>query len=130
MTKYEQMSNLMITRPRSELAKFAKRYRISMAKEAAMIVLPIIAPGKEDTFLSKIVPSSANESEITYKVTQQLIEVYYATADQKKKKKQLQILLLSASNFTKEKLLQFVPPKIDAARKHASMKGPGQILNN
>lgn len=86
MTKYEQMSNLMITRPRSELAKFAKRYRISMAKEAAMIVLPIIAPGKEDTFLSKIVPSSANESEITYKVTQQLIEVYYATADQKKKK--------------------------------------------
>lgn len=85
MTKYEQMSNLMITRPRSELAKFAKRYRISMAKEAAMIVLPIIAPGKEDTFLSKIVPSSANESEITYKVTQQLIEVYYATADQKKK---------------------------------------------
>lgn len=86
MTKYEQMSNLMITRPRSELAKFAKRYRIRMAKEAAMIVLPIIAPGKEDTFLSKIVPSSANESEITYKVTQQLIEVYYATADQKKKK--------------------------------------------
>lgn len=85
MTKYEQMSNLMITRPRSELAKFAKRYRIRMAKEAAMIVLPIIAPGKEDTFLSKIVPSSANESEITYKVTQQLIEVYYATADQKKK---------------------------------------------
>lgn len=84
MTKYEQMSNLMITRPRSELAKFAKRYRNSMAKEAAMIVLPIIAPGKEDTFLSKIVPSSANESEITYKVTQQLIEVYYATADQKK----------------------------------------------
>lgn len=126
MTKYEQMSNLMITRPRSELAKFAKRYRISMAKEAAMIVLPIIAPGKEDTFLSKIVPSSANESEITYKVTQQLIEVYYATADQKKK--QLQILLLFASNFTKEKLLQFVPPKIDAARKHAPMKGPGQIL--
>lgn len=128
MTKYEQMSNLMITRPRSELAKFAKRYRISMAKEAAMGRTPIIAPGKEDTFLSKIVPSSANESEITYKVTQQLIEVYYATADQKKK--QLQILLLFASNFTKEKLLQFVPPKIDAARKHASMKGPGQILNN
>lgn len=92
-----------------------------------MIVLPIIAPGKEDTFLSKIGPSSANESEITYKVTQQLIEVYYATADQKK---ELQILLLFASNFTKEKLLQFVPPKIDAARKHASMKGPGQILNN
>lgn len=85
MTKYEQMSNLMITRPRSELAKFAKRYRISMAKEAAMGRTPIIAPGKEDTFLSKIVPSSANESEITYKVTQQLIEVYYATADQKKK---------------------------------------------
>lgn len=84
MTKYEQMSNLMITRPRSELAKFAKRYRISMAKEAAMGRTPIIAPGKEDTFLSKIVPSSANESEITYKVTQQLIEVYYATADQKK----------------------------------------------
>lgn len=46
MTKYDQMSNLMITRPRSELAKFAKRYRNSMAKEAAMIVLPIIAPGK------------------------------------------------------------------------------------
>lgn len=84
MTKYDQMSNLMITRPRSELAKFAKRYRISKAKETAMIVLPIIAPGKEDTFLSKIGSSSANESEITYKVTQQLIEVYYATADPKK----------------------------------------------
>lgn len=64
-----------------------------------MIVLPIIAPGKEDTFLSKIGPSSANESEITYKVTQQLIEVYYATADQKK---ELQILLLFASNFTRK----------------------------
>lgn len=119
MTKYDQMSNLMITRPRSELAKFAKRYRISKAKETAMIVLPIIAPGKEDTFLSKIGSSSANESEITYKVTQQLIEVYYATADPKKN--QLQILLLFASNFTKEKLLQFVPPltqpKIDSARK-------------
>lgn len=49
---------------------------------------------------------------------------------QQTKKKQLQILLLFAGNFTKEKLLQFVPPKIDAARKHASMKGPGQIRNN
>lgn len=64
-----------------------------------MIVLPIIAPGKEDTFLSKIGPSSANESEITNKVIQQLIEVYYATADQKK---ELQILLLFASNFTRK----------------------------
>lgn len=49
---------------------------------------------------------------------------------QQQTKKQVHILSLFASNFTKEKLLQFVPPKIDAARKHASMKGPGQILNN
>lgn len=36
-------------------------------------------------------------------------------------------------NFTKEKLYHFVLPlkklKIDAAWKHASVKGPGQILN-
>lgn len=97
-----------------------------------MIVLPIIAPGKEDTFLSKIGPSSANESEITYKVTQQLIEVYYATADQNKKRAADFVII--CEQLYKEKLLQFVPPltqpKIDAARKHASMKGPGQILNN
>lgn len=96
-----------------------------------MIVLPIIAPGKEDTFLSKIGPSSANESEITNKVIQQLIEVYYATADQKKRAADFVII---CEQLYKEKLLQFVPPltqpKIDAARKYASMKGPGQILNN
>lgn len=69
MKRYEQKSNLMITRPWSVLAKFAQRYRISNAKEAAMIVLPIIAREQEDTILSKIGPSSANESEITYIIT-------------------------------------------------------------
>lgn len=111
MTKYEQMSNLMITRPRSELAKFAKRYRISMAKEAAMIVLPIIAPGKEDTFLSKIVPSSANESEITYKVTQQLIEVYYATADQKKKKNSCRFCYYLRATLQRKSFFSLYHPK-------------------
>lgn len=78
----------------------------------------------------KISPSSAIESEVTDRVTQQLIEAYYATAD----KKQLQIFSLFARNFTKETLLQFVQPqtqpKIDAARNHASVIGPGHILNS
>lgn len=50
------------------------------------------------------------------------------------RQKQLYILSLFASNFTKEKLLQFEPPltqpKIDAAKKNAPMKGPEQILDN
>lgn len=108
-----------LTRPWSELAKSAKYYYISKAKEAVMIVLSIIAPGQEDTILSKLSPSSTNESDATDKA-----------AD---KKTQLQILSLFANNFTKEKLLQLVPSltqsKIDAARKHASVIGPGQILN-
>lgn len=119
-----------LTRPWSELAKSAKYYYISKAKEAVMIVLSIIAPGQEDTILSKLSPSSTNESDATDKATQQLIEAYHVTAD---KKTQLQILSLFANNFTKEKLLQLVPSltqsKIDAARKHASVMGPGQILN-
>lgn len=119
-----------LTRPWSELAKSAKYYYISKAKEAVMIVLSIIAPGQEDTILSKLSPSFTNESDATDKATQQLIEAYHVTAD---KKTQLQILSLFANNFTKEKLLQLVPSltqsKIDAARKHASVMGPGQILN-
>lgn len=46
----------------------------------------------------------------------------------------MHILSLFASNFTKEKLLQFVPQltqhQIDAATKHTSVMGPGQILNS
>lgn len=80
-----------LTRPWSELAKSAKYmyYYISKAKEAVMIVLSIIAPGQEDTILSKLSPSSTNESDATDKATQQLIEAYHVTAD---KKTQLQIL--------------------------------------
>lgn len=119
-----------LTRPWSELAKSAKYYYISKAKEAVMIVLSIIAPGQEDTILSKLSPSSTDESDATDKATQQLIEAYHVTTD---KKTQLQILSLFANNFTKEKLLQLVPSltqsNIDAARKHASVMRPGQILN-
>lgn len=53
---------------------------------------------------------------------------------QTKKKKRAADFVIICEQLYKEKLLQFVPPltqpKIDAARKHASMKGPGQILNN
>ncbi|XP_061172966.1 uncharacterized protein LOC133182226 [Saccostrea echinata] len=119
-----------LTRPWSELAKSAKYYYISKAKEAVMIVLSIIAPGQENTILAKICQTSENESKEIDKATQQLIEAYHATAD---KKTQQQILSLFVNNFTKQKLLQLIPSltqsKIDAARKHASVIGPGQMLN-
>ncbi|XP_062609789.1 uncharacterized protein LOC134271605 [Saccostrea cucullata] len=119
-----------LTRPWSELAKSAKYYYISKAKEAVMIVLSIIAPGQEDTILAKICPTSENESKEIDKATKQLIDAYHATSD---RKTQQQILSLFVNNFTKQKLLQLIPSltqsKIDAARKHASVIGPGQMLN-
>ena len=46
---------------------------------------------------------------------------------------QIQILSLFADKFTKEKLLELLPGitnfKIDAARRHAALKYPGQMLS-
>lgn len=81
-----------------------------------MIVLSIIAPGQEDTTLSKLSPSSSNESDATDKATQQLIEAYHVTAD---KKTQLQILSLFANNFTKESTWNLMWKAISAEVPHA-----------
>lgn len=95
-----------------------------------MIVLPIITPGKEDTFLSKIGPSSANESEITYKVTQQLIKVYYVTADKNSCIfcHYLRATLQRKSFFSLNH--HWHNPKSMQLKKNAPMKGPEQILDN
>ena len=94
-----------------------------------MIVLSVIAPGQEEVLLKEISSLKTDVGPGDH-ITHQLKEAYYATSD---KRTQLQILSLFVKNYTKQQLLQMIPSltssKIDAARKHASLTGPGQILN-
>jgi hypothetical protein len=63
-------------------------------------------------------------------MTEALIEAYQQQND---RISQLQILSLFVNKLTKETLLKSIPGltlfKIDAARKHAALTSPGQILH-
>ena len=126
--QFEPLKSQLNT-PWKNLGKSARYYYSNKAKEAVLIVLGIIAPGQEEIVLSEI--SSKRSTKLdTDEITQQLIEAYHATSD---KKTQLQILSLFVTNFTKQQLIQLIPSltysKIDSARKHAAVTGPGQMLN-
>lgn len=127
----EKKSNLMISRPWSELAKSVKRYCISKAQEGALKVLVY-------HFLRTREHLSLQNRPILCKWMWSIRQSHTTVGRgilRHGRQKQLQILSLFPSKFIKQKLLQFVSPltqsKIDTARarKHASVKGPGQILN-
>ncbi|CAC5416613.1 unnamed protein product [Mytilus coruscus] len=84
------------------------------------------APGQETVLLNSI-QTKKTEIDSTNKC---IIEAYKKVANSRT---QTQILSLIVNNFTKSELQNMIPgvtvSRVDAARKHAMVTGPGNILN-
>lgn len=98
-----------------------------------IIVMPpifniIIAPGQENVLLNAV-QSEADVVE-TDSAPKCIVDAYKHAAISRT---QTQILSLVVNNFTKPELQKMMPgvtiARIDAARKHAMVTGPGNIIN-
>ncbi|CAC5375164.1 unnamed protein product [Mytilus coruscus] len=110
----------------SSISKSSKSYYQKKAQEAIFLILNIIASGQETVLLNSI-QTKKTEIDSTNKC---IIEAYNKDANSWT---QTQILSLIVNNFTKSELQNMIPgvtvSRVDAARKHAMVTGPGNILN-
>lgn len=110
----------------SSICKSSKLYYMKKAREAIHLVLSIIAPGQESILLNAIQP----RTEEVDSTTKCIVDAYNHAANSRT---QTQILSLIVNNFTKTELQKMMPgvtiARIDAARKHAMVTGPGNIIN-
>lgn len=91
------------------------------------LVFSIIAPGQENVLLNAIQSEADVETD---SATKCIVDAYNHAA---KSRTQTQILSLVVNNFTKTELQKMMPgvtiARVDAARKHAMVTGPGNIIN-
>ncbi|VDH99001.1 Hypothetical predicted protein [Mytilus galloprovincialis] len=107
-----------------------KNYYLSKAVESINIVVSYIAPGQEDKILPdvclKLAPANYIEKDT---LIDERIVAYIASNHSDI---QIQILSIFANKYTKEELKKLVPgltiSKIDRARKHATLCGPGDVV--
>ncbi|KAK3095239.1 hypothetical protein FSP39_012015 [Pinctada imbricata] len=134
--KFEPLQS-QLTRPFESLGKSMKSYYLKKADECVHMVLGIIAPDQESVILSALQSKTMKaETDITTltaetdMTTKSIISAYHNAADGRT---QTQILSLIANDHTKTKLQELIPGistfKIDNARKHALVQGPGLILS-
>lgn len=100
---------------------------VTRNKQEKYFLFSIIAPGQENVILNAIQSEADVE---TYSATKCIVDAYNYAA---KSRPQTQILSLAVNNFTKPGLQKMMPgvtiARIDAARKHAMVTGPGNIIN-
>lgn len=91
------------------------------------LVFSIIALGQENVLLNAIQSEADVETD---SATKCIVDAYNHAANSRT---QTQILSLVVNNFTKTELQKMMPGvtigRIDAARKHAMVTGPGNIIN-
>ncbi|CAC5412485.1 unnamed protein product [Mytilus coruscus] len=112
------------------LQRRTKNYYLSKAVEIINIVVSYIAPDQEDKILPdvciKLAPANYIQKDT---LIDELIVAYIASNHSDI---QIQILSIFANKYTKEELKKLVPgltiSKIDRARKHAALCGPGDVV--
>ncbi|VDI18965.1 Hypothetical predicted protein [Mytilus galloprovincialis] len=118
-----------LTKKWEETSKSARSYYTKKARECIELVLSIMAPCQEDILLEKIQINSTQEIKLD-NMTASVMEAFQNTSDSRT---QTQILSIIVNNHTKTGLQTLIPGltinKIDSARKHALVSGPGTILN-
>ncbi|XP_062600026.1 uncharacterized protein LOC134261619 [Saccostrea cucullata] len=119
--------------PWENISRSTKSLYLTIANDAIHVLLEHIVPGQVDKVISELASKhTANEDKLLNEdiLTKALIKAYL---DQDNRLNKVQILSLFAHKFTKEKLLRLIPgmtvAKIDAARRHAALESPGQIIN-
>ncbi|XP_062600965.1 uncharacterized protein LOC134262593 [Saccostrea cucullata] len=121
-----------LTNEWNTLSTSMKSYYSRKAQECVDLILSIIAPGQETFLLDSIQKKFTRNSEKLEldSVTKSVIDAYNKVTDSRT---QTQILSVIVNNFTKTDLQKLIPGltvfKIDSARKHALVKGPGHLLH-
>ncbi|CAC5384685.1 unnamed protein product [Mytilus coruscus] len=121
--------NSQLTKNWENTSKSARSYYTRKARECIELVLSIMAPCQEDILLEKIQINSTQEIKKD-NMTASVMEAFQNTSDSRT---QTQILSIIVNNHTKTELQTLIPGltinKIDSARKHALVSGPGTVLN-
>ncbi|CAC5384208.1 RNF1_2 [Mytilus coruscus] len=118
-----------LTKKWENTSKSARSYYTRKARECIELVLSIMAPCQEDILLEKIQINSTQEIKKD-NMTASVMEAFQNSSDSRT---QTQILSIIVNNHTKTELQTLIPGltinKIDSARKHALVSGPGTVLN-
>ncbi|CAC5411470.1 unnamed protein product [Mytilus coruscus] len=112
------------------LQRRTKNYYLSKAVEIINIVVSYIAPDQEDKILPDVCIKLTSANYIQKDtLIDELIVAYIASNHSDI---QIQILSVFANKYAKEELIKLVPgltiSKIDRARKHAALCGPGDVV--
>ena len=111
------------------LQKSSKSYYTSKVVEAIHYILKVIAPGQEEFIIPDVIKSFQLCTVEHDFLIDTILEAYqscnHATT-------QIQILSIIVNKYTKEQLRKLIPDisisKIDSARRHAALIGPGKQL--
>ena len=132
---FQNLLKSQLSIPWKDTSKSTKSVYLQVAMEAVNLVLSHIVPRQESIILSEILKkqSKTDESCTIEKqdiLTRALVKAY---EDQNNRHTQIQILSLFVEKFEKNALMKLIPGltsyKVDAARRHAKLESPGQIIS-
>ena len=121
-----------LQKPWNSISNSMRSYYSKKTFECVEIVLSIIAPNQECFLLESMYKKFSKTQEMCEidQTTKTIINAYNNVTDSRT---QTQILSLIVNSFTKAELQKLIPGislfKIDSARKHALVTGPGHIIN-
>ncbi|CAG2235052.1 unnamed protein product [Mytilus edulis] len=123
--------NSQLLLPWTSLSKSSSSYYTKIITEAIQLIAQYVAPGQENNLLTDMCKKWISlKEDKPDTMTEALIASYQ---QQNNRLSQMQILSLFANKHTKERLMELVPGlsvfKIDAARRHATLTFPGQLIN-
>ncbi|VDI74293.1 Hypothetical predicted protein, partial [Mytilus galloprovincialis] len=123
--------NSQLQLPWTSLSKSSSSYYTKIITEAIQLIAQYVAPGQENNLLTDVCKKWISlKEDKPDTMTEALIASYQ---QQNNRLSQMQILSLFANKHTKERLMELVPGlsvfKIDAARRHATLTFPGQLIN-
>lgn len=115
--------------PLEDVSKSTLRYYKRKSLQSCLTTLECIAPGQSSELFGII---SRNKTELTAgedkDLVPRLITLYHSTSSRVTK---LEILSLFAQDYSKSKLKEMIPGitkwRIDEARRHAALYGPGTV---
>lgn len=126
--------NHQLRMPWEDLSKSSKSFYLKIVTEAFQLITDHVTPGQSrpvlKSALNRILSESESECTSPDIMTKTLIQAYLQQND---RSTQTQILSLFASKFSKKQLMELIPGltvfRIDAARRHAAVTSPGQLIN-
>ncbi|XP_078312795.1 uncharacterized protein LOC144619248 [Crassostrea virginica] len=126
--------NSQLNLPWRCISKSSNSYYMKIIMKSIHLILDYITPVQTESvkkdICRKMLSEAEEDEDNVDEMTESLIASYLK---QDNRVVQIQILSLFADKFTKEKLLELIPGitifKIDAARRHAALTYPGQVIS-